>query len=149
MILLNINLKYVVSAVCWFALRISPEKLISKDRNKTNRETIEEGRNDSILHIKYKNNNANTYSSLKPNDVEWKINIEDYPNSDFFKLPEKIQDLYKNNNKIIIPTETENGRYVNKLQNVIVFQTFQHMMVCQHLYSMCMSFIYFNVCHSI
>ena len=91
--------------------------LISKDRNKTNRETIEEGRNDSILHIKYKNNNANTYSSLKPNDVEWKINIEDYPNSDFFKLPEKIQDLYKNNNKIIIPTETENGRYVNKLQN--------------------------------
>ena len=92
--------------------------LIANHRNKYNREIIEEGRNDGILHIKYNDDKANTYSSLKPNDLKWVIDIDKYPNSDFFKLPINIQKLYKNaNNELTIPIKTENGRYVQKLEN--------------------------------
>jgi len=42
-------------------------------------------------------------SAFKPNDIEYNINIDDYPNSDYFKLPYDVRTkIYNSSNNIII-----------------------------------------------
>lgn len=74
----------------------------------TPREKIETGVNDGIYHIKKNNDNENTYTTLKPKDIEISMSsINLNPNNDFNKLPEKIKELYPITDKLIIPIEVD------------------------------------------
>ena len=74
----------------------------------TPREKIETGINDGIYHIKKTDDNSNTYTTLKPKDIEISMSsITLNPNNDFNKLPEKIKELYSITDKLIIPIEID------------------------------------------
>jgi hypothetical protein len=79
--------------------------------NGTPRETINTGRNDGIYHIKKKDDNSNTYTTLKPKDINIDIKFNN-ENSDYNKLPENIKNLFPINNKLILPVENRNGIWV-------------------------------------
>lgn len=83
------------------------------------RETIENGRNDGIYHIKKNNDNNNTYTTLKPKDIEISMSsITMNPNNDFNKLPEKIKDLYPIDKNLIIPIENHNNQWKYNINNI-------------------------------
>jgi len=99
--------------------------LLANSRNKYNRENIgNKGRYDGIYHIKYDDNNKDrVYSSLKPGDIKWNLEINNYKNTDFYKLPANIQSIYNtsNNTDLTIPAKIENGQYQYKLENSAYF----------------------------
>ena len=93
--------------------------LTANSRNKYNRENIgNKGRYDGIYHIK-KDNGDNIFSTIKPGDIIWNLEINNYKNTDFFKLPSNIQTIYNTSNytTVNIPVISENGKYIYKLDN--------------------------------
>jgi hypothetical protein len=93
--------------------------LTANSRNKYNRENIgNKGRYDGIYHIK-NDNRDNIFSTIKPGDIKWDLEINNYKNTDFFKLPSNIQDIYNKPEytSVNIPVITENGTYIYKLDN--------------------------------
>jgi hypothetical protein len=78
------------------------------------RDEIKTGRTDDIIHINLDNNNEKIYTMVKPKDIEININYDNgSKKTDFYKLPEKIQQIYKENyNKLQINgTTTEKGLF--------------------------------------
>jgi hypothetical protein len=99
--------------------------LNANSRNKYNRENIgNKGRYDGIYHIKYDNNDK-IYSTIKPGDIKWDLEINNYKNSDFFKLPSNIQAIYNTSNdttvNIPVNVDKDTGIYSYKLDNNAYF----------------------------
>jgi hypothetical protein len=99
--------------------------LNANSRNKYNRENIgNKGRYDGIYHIKYDNNDK-IYSTIKPGDIKWDLEINNYKNSDFFKLPSNIQAIYNTSNdttvNIPVNVDKDTGKYSYKLDNNAYF----------------------------
>jgi len=70
------------------------------------REEITTGKNDGIYHIKKKDDQYFTYTTLKPSEIKIPLSsLSSVTNNDLNNLPEKIKDLYPINNNIIIPIE--------------------------------------------
>lgn len=87
--------------------------IIGKDiyeLNGTPREEITTGKNDGIYHIKKKDDNYFTYTTLKPLDIKIPLSsLTSIKNNDLNNLPNEIKELYPiNNNNIIIPIELKN-----------------------------------------
>jgi len=103
--------------------KIFGNDIISNNIESINRETINKGRYDGIYHIKKDNENNRNHveSILQPKDVKFNININDYPNSDYFKLPKDLRENYFNtsSNIITIPPIYNNnsGKYIYKISN--------------------------------
>jgi hypothetical protein len=75
----------------------------------TPREEITTGKNDGIYHIKKKEDNYYTYTTLKPLDIKIPLSsLTSIKNNDLNNLPNKIKELYPINNNIIIPIELKN-----------------------------------------
>ena len=97
--------------------------LPANSRNKYIRENIgNKGRYDGIYHIKYNDENT-IYTTIKPGNIKWNLDINNYKNTDFFKLPSNIQNIYNTSNytSVNIPVKTENGIYVYKLDDSAYF----------------------------
>lgn len=89
---------------------------IKDDIDTENRKTITTGRYDGILHIKKDNENSDNYiySIVKPKAILVSVNMDNYRNSDYNKLPTAIKNLEKyniNNYKIYIPVNSNNIKY--------------------------------------
>jgi hypothetical protein len=65
-------------------------KFFGNDYNGINRETTNEGRYDGINHIKFQDEDK-VISMMKPNDIKWNVNFDNYPNIDFNKLPNDLK----------------------------------------------------------
>lgn len=84
------------------------------------RETTNDGSWDDIYHLKKDGSNY-VFSIIKPDKITFDVNINDYPDSDYFKLPinvrEKIFDP-NGSNSINIPAEVDpkTGRYTYKFK---------------------------------
>jgi hypothetical protein len=100
--------------------RVFGNDIISNDIDSINRENINTGRYDGIYHIKKENTNY-VNSILEPKSAKFNININDYQNSDYFKLPKDLREKYFNtsSNIITIPPEYNNnlGKYIYKISN--------------------------------
>jgi hypothetical protein len=87
----------------------------------TEREKINTGRNDGIYHIKKNDDKNNTYTTLKPRDIEIPMSsIEQISNIDYNKLPTKIKELYPIDNKTyVIPVEKDdNNRWKYDIEKI-------------------------------
>jgi len=87
----------------------------------TEREKINTGRNDGIYHVKKNDDKNNTYTTLKPHEIEIPMSsIEQISNIDYDKLPIKIKELYPINNKtFVIPVEKDdNNRWKFNIKNI-------------------------------
>lgn len=85
------------------------------------RKTITTGRYDGILHIKKDNSSSDNYiySVVKPKPVIVSINMDNYKNSDYNKLPAAIKkaDNYNiDKYNIYIPVNTDNIKYSYDMQ---------------------------------
>lgn len=87
------------------------------------RETTNDGSWDDIYHLKKNNEDKRVYSIIKPKDIplNFDVNINDYPDIDYFKLPkyvrEKIFDPNSSNLINIKPTvDPKTGRYTYKFK---------------------------------
>lgn len=94
---------------------------IKDDIDSEARKTITTGRYDGILHINKDNvlNNNYIYSIVKPKPVIVSINMDNYKNSDYNKLPAVIKKNNKyniDNYNIYIPVNTENIKYSYNMQ---------------------------------
>ena len=67
------------------------------------RETINDGRWDGIYHVNKDKNENKIYSIVKPKPITLNIDINEYPDSDYFKLPKTIREQIYNNSIITIP----------------------------------------------
>jgi len=83
------------------------------------REEISNGRIDGIYHIK-KENEDRVYTTLKPKDIQINLtDIKNYTNMDYYKLPNKIKELYATDNSISIPVEVkDNGLFYYNTSNI-------------------------------
>jgi len=87
------------------------------------RETINNGRWDGIYNIKKNDDEYNIYSIIKPSDLTFNIDINNYPNSDYFKLPKNVREsIYTNTAAgITIPVRDSNMngnyRYIYKFND--------------------------------
>jgi hypothetical protein len=86
------------------------------------RETINNGRWDGIYHCN--SNDYNVYSMIKPKPLTVNVDINKYPNSDYFKLPKVVREgIYNNsaNAAITIPVYNSNmngnNRYIYKFND--------------------------------
>jgi len=94
--------------------------LIGTSINNQIRDTISNGRYDSIYHIKKNENETKIYLITQPNNIKLNIDINNYPDSDYFKLPEDLRKIYNpKNNTITIPPSINNtnGKYIYKFEN--------------------------------
>jgi len=65
-------------------------RVIGNDLNGIKRETIDQGRYDGINHIKFENDDK-IISIMKPRDIKWNVNFDNYPNIDYNKLPNDVK----------------------------------------------------------
>lgn len=65
-------------------------RVIGNDLNGIKRETIDQGRYDGINHIKFENDDK-IISMMKPRDIKWNVNFDNYPNIDYNKLPNDVK----------------------------------------------------------
>lgn len=65
-------------------------RVIGNDLNGINRETIDNGRYDGINHIKFDDDDK-IISMMKPRDIKWNVNFDNYPNIDYNKLPNHVK----------------------------------------------------------
>lgn len=85
------------------------------------RETINNGRWDGIYHCN--SNDYNVYSMIKPKPLAVNVDINKYPNSDYFKLPKVVREGIYNStsNSITIPVYNSNmngnNRYIYKFND--------------------------------
>jgi len=95
---------------------------IKDDIDSEDRKTITTGRYDGILHIKKDNLSGDNYiySVVKPKPVKVSVNMDNYRNSDYNKLPTAIKNLDKyniNNYNIYIPVNSNNIKYSYDMEN--------------------------------
>jgi len=78
--------------------------IVGNSINNQLRETINNGSWNNIHNINIENK---IYSAFKPVDIKFNLNIDDYPNSDYFKLPLDVRTKIYNssNSAIVIPVE--------------------------------------------
>lgn len=83
------------------------------------REEISNGRIDGIYHIK-KENEDRVYTTLKPKEIKINLmDIKNYPNMDYHKLPDKVKELYATDNSISIPVKVnDNGLFYYATDNI-------------------------------
>lgn len=85
------------------------------------RETKTVGNWDGIYHVQKESDAANIYSVIKPTDIKLEIDINDYQDSDYFKLPiavrEKIFSETTDTNITIPAIVNTTGRYTYKFEN--------------------------------
>lgn len=86
------------------------------------RETINVGRWDGIYHVKPNNDDNHVYSIIKPKDITFNVNINNYPGSDYFKLPKVIRNsIFDTTKNITIPnTFNKTGRYSYHFSNAYI-----------------------------
>ncbi len=93
---------------------------IKDDIDTEARKTITTGRYDGILHIKKDNASSENYiySVVKPKPIIVSINMDNYKNSDYNKLPAAIKTKNYNidNYNIYIPVNTDNIKYSYDMQ---------------------------------
>lgn len=93
---------------------------IKDDIDSEDRKTITTGRYDGILHVKKDNDSSDNYiySIVKPKAVLVSINMNNYKNTDYNKLPTAIKTNKYNidNYNIYIPVNTENIKYSYDMQ---------------------------------
>ena len=83
------------------------------------REQITNGRNDGIYHIKMNNDNNNTYTTLKPNDINLPLSsISSITDIDFYKLPSNIQKIYPMNDNFVIPVENIDNTWKYNIEKI-------------------------------
>jgi len=94
---------------------------IKDDIDSEDRKTITTGRYDGILHIKKDNSSSDNYiySVVKPKPIIVSINMDNYKNSDYNKLPAAIKTKNYNidNYNIYIPVKTTSIKYSYDMEN--------------------------------
>jgi len=78
------------------------------------RENISAGRWDGIYHLKQNNDNNYVFSIIKPTNIKFKVDINKYPSSDYFKLPKDVREkIFTTTNDITIPNimDPTTGKY--------------------------------------
>jgi len=81
------------------------------------RGTIQEGRNDGLIHLKKAGQNETRVETIvEPKPKQFNINMNDYPEADYHKLPESIREKYLpssslNSTLTFVPKEVYNGLY--------------------------------------
>jgi hypothetical protein len=95
--------------------------IIDKSINTTNREEIQTGRYDNLVHVNVINDTNKVYTLVKPKDIELNLNINDYKSADYFKLPINIQNIISSNN-IYIPSNVNNtsGLFDYRMENAYI-----------------------------
>jgi hypothetical protein len=85
----------------------------------TPREELKHGNNDGIYHIKKNDDDKNTYTSLKPKEIEIPISsISTLTNTDYNNLSDKLKEIYSIDNPIIIPIKNENDIWIYDIDNI-------------------------------
>lgn len=97
-------------------------KFFGNDYKGINRETTNEGRFDGINHIKFQDEDK-IVSMMKPNDIKWNVNFDNYPNIDFNKLPIDLKkNIFNSNLNEGFILEARGKQFANDTGSVFIYE---------------------------